>query len=592
MFSVGSISDEYQVITRSVQDGNVVLTTRYPHNVYEGQKIQVTGVGEPFDGEATVSEITDQRIMYQVDSKYINVDDNGSVTPGTSVPISLPEQKVTGGMVTSPESYLVGDWRATAVTPNTIKFARGGNDYTRGSTPAAGLVSVLSGMCGLQVITAATPTTLRFSYVAANSPNTPVPQPVDDEDIQATIEKFSVYGNLRVVTSTTPFSFSANIPVPYAVSKKVSLTGTVESVMNGTRVITSVPTRDRFTFSNPTITYSMFEQTQSKGAWAEMKNFFDGTFVITDVSRANQSFSFAKVYNNLPAQGVQGFGKINIYPLVVTSTFGPYPGNADIQFVFPDIGYSGTNIEPALYRGFELKTVGEALDEYSNNINGFEYRIDCEYVKDEDRFIKKFVLIPIDFPNAPQDGEPSPLSRFGADKLVFEYPAGSVSSFSIRESAEEASTRFFALGENELGPDVGPYIGVASADDLLRGTRDGRKWPLLDASDTVDGIDDKTVLYAYAKRFLSELQPPFASFQIVVNGSRSPFVGSYKPGDWCSIVVDDPWMQMRLESDLEPRSDVLVRKIDSISVSVPDGVTYPESVVVNLVAEWEVDKRG
>ena len=51
-------------------------------------------------------------------------------------------------------------------------------------------------------------------------------------------------------------------------------------------------------------------------------------------------------------------------------------------------------------------------------------------------------------------------------------------------------------------------------------------------------------------------------------------------------------MKMRLGTPMEPRSDVFVRKISSFQVNVPDGVTFPETVRLNLVAEWEVDKRG
>jgi len=77
-----------------------------------------------------------------------------------------------------------------------------------------------------------------------------------------------------------------------------------------------------------------------------------------------------------------------------------------------------------------------------------------------------------------------------------------------------------------------------------------------------------------------------------VNGSISPEVGTYKPGDWCSIRLDDPFVQERLNSHLEPRTDILVRKIDSYTVSVPDTPTFPEKVDLQLVTEAQVDKVG
>jgi len=79
---------------------------------------------------------------------------------------------------------------------------------------------------------------------------------------------------------------------------------------------------------------------------------------------------------------------------------------------------------------------------------------------------------------------------------------------------------------------------------------------------------------------------------ITVNGSLDPTVGTYSPGDWCALIVDDPFIQLRLLSNLEPRDDIIVRKIEGFSVTVPDGNTFPETVQLQLVAESEVDKIG
>jgi hypothetical protein len=43
---------------------------------------------------------------------------------------------------------------------------------------------------------------------------------------------------------------------------------------------------------------------------------------------------------------------------------------------------------------------------------------------------------------------------------------------------------------------------------------------------------------------------------------------------------------------LEPRNDVIVRKIISYSVEVPDAPSVPENVSISLITEWDVDKRG
>jgi hypothetical protein len=292
----------------------------------------------------------------------------------------------------------------------------------------------------------------------------------------------------------------------------------------------------------------------------------------------------------MPATSIQGYGKATVDPVAIVSTFGPFPGNSDIGVEFSTKSYSGKNVEPVTYRGFELVNVGEALSSYSDTVDGFEYRIDCVYDAETDEFRKIFILIPIDYPNLTPEIYPSPISRFGADKLVFEYP-GNIINLGIEESAENSATRFFAVGENDLGPDAGPPFSVDNAKGLLRGRASSRKWPLLDEDEKVDDVDDESVLYTYAARYLSESRPPDAKLSLSVNGSLQPVVGSYAPGDWCALIVDDEFIRERLRSKLEPRDNIILRKIEVIKVSVPDGTTFPEKVDLTLVPEWKVDSR-
>jgi hypothetical protein len=196
-------------------------------------------------------------------------------------------------------------------------------------------------------------------------------------------------------------------------------------------------------------------------------------------------------------------------------------------------------------------------------------------------------LIPINFPNPPPAGEASPITRFGAQNLVFEFP-GNISTVSIDESAEDAATRFFVVGSDPAltGAESQPYA-VASAKDLLN---DG--WPLLDGETSKNDLLDEAALYDYASRYISEFRPPVSDVKVSVNGSLAPQVGTYSPGDWCCLIIDDYFIQQRLLSKLEPRSDLLVRKIESFKVSVPDNPSFPEQVELGLITEWEVDKVG
>jgi hypothetical protein len=314
---------------------------------------------------------------------------------------------------------------------------------------------------------------------------------------------------------------------------------------------------------------------------------FDGEYQIIDAPSAT-TFRIYVSDSDMVEEEVLG-GTAVVQSTVNFGTYGPFPGNSDIDISYSTEEYSGKNVPNNPYRGFELRSVGEELDEYSDTVDGFEYRIDCEliYIGDIPTFTRTFVLLPIDFPNPPAEGEVSPPSRYGADRLVFEYP-GSIIDVTMEESAEDAATRFFVVGNiPDLGDDISQPYAVASATDLLTAG-----WPILDAEETRSEESDELALYGHAQRYLAESRPPISDIKVKVNGSLSPKIGEFVPGDWCSIIIEDEFVRMRLASDLEPRDTVIVRKIDGFKVSVPDSPSFPEVTELLLVTEPEVDKIG
>ena len=314
---------------------------------------------------------------------------------------------------------------------------------------------------------------------------------------------------------------------------------------------------------------------------------FDGDFEIYTTPTSN-TFTVDVADSDVASVAVAS-GSAVVQPTVKVGTYGPFPANSDIDIDYSTNEYSGKNVMNKTYRGYELRSVGEELDEYSDTVDGFEYRIDCalEYVSGIPVFTRTFVLIPIDYPNPPAEGEVSPPSRYGADQLVFEYP-GSIIDVNMEESAEDAATRFFVVGNiPDLGDDASQPYAVATAADLLVAG-----WPLLDQEETRNEEAEESALYAHAQRYLAESRPPISDIKVRVNGSLSPKIGEYVPGDWCSIVIDDEFIRMRLASDLEVRDTVIVRKIDGYKVSVPDSPSFGEEVELTLVTEPEVDKIG
>lgn len=322
---------------------------------------------------------------------------------------------------------------------------------------------------------------------------------------------------------------------------------------------------------------------------------FNGRFEIVATPTANSiSFQTGSLLNVAEAS-VQG-GTATFGSKAVYGDYGSFTANSSIglDFLEPfDTLLSGAYQDTQVLRGFEMKSVGEILEEYSNTTKGgFDYRIDCDFSYDTNQFVRTLWLS-AHMPATSPAGVYYTAAELGADQLVFEYP-GNISNFTIDESAEDAATRFFVVGNIEdLTDDASqPYAGASALDFLDNPV--GRSWPLLDQAEKLDKVEDELSLYDYAQDYLFESLPPIGTYSIQVNGSLAPIVGSYQPGQWCSIVIDDDFVRARLASDQEPdeREGVLIRKINSIKVNVPDSPTFPETVDLELITDWKVDKNN
>jgi hypothetical protein len=583
------LTEKATIVSKEIQKGTAILVTGEPHNIQVSQEIKVTGLGSPYDSVSGVSTVvtavTPTRIMYRLrDSRgndLVNADAkptkaNGSVTSTTSV---LNGTFTVIG-VPSSTSIQVG-----IVANNSTRYSlNSASSYLKGASPINGAYSVLG-----------VPSTTRVTFYKEydNVSSTDISNAISTvypNDPKPTLAAPSPFNGLRNAKKVGRYAITVNIKgsrgsIP---DRKVP-SGSIYQELTGDFAlpITAVPTDNSFTVGWGAVSSSV-ETYAGKSAYAS-SSLLNGTYTVTKRFAGNKLVArLNSTHNPIPYTAIGGQGSAVVQPRAIVSTFGSFPGNTDLGINFSSQSYSGKDVDPVAYRGHELTNVGDALDAYSGTVDGFEYRIDCAYDEDTGRFTRTFVLIPIDFPDAPPAGQASPPSRFGADKLVFEYP-GSVIDIKLEESAEDSATRFFVVGDSGLGGEAANPFSAASAIELLD-AKNSRKWPLLDATESVSDISDETVLYAYAAQYLKESRPPEPNFTVTVNGSLQPEVPTYVPGDWCSVIVDDMFLQERLASNLEPRDTVIVRKIDSYKVKVPDGTTFPETVTLNLVAETDVDK--
>jgi hypothetical protein len=459
-----------------------------------------------------------------------------------------------------------------------------------------------------------------------------------------------------------------------------SISYTQDSTLNGTYQVSAVPTTTTFRYIVDTGDVASTAVTGGKATYksavlatsaahgltqgrsiivSDIGVDYDGTQVVATVP--GSTIIKYNVFATLNQATEATYGATVKYGgRAVASTYGSFAANSD--FVIQVDQSTTTDVvgdDQQVFRGSDLRMFGEVLEDFSKDLNGFEYRIDCDFQNGQ--FLKTFTFVPfVDPPvkvnvvnkqltsniatltteighglvigqeivvddvgvsfdgtvevvstptsttftyytygynNVPSTscvgyiGLVHPISYLGADVNVFEYP-GNILDFSLSESAENAATRMW-VGGNADGVDGSasqPYA-AASATDLL-----GQGWPLLEQVEEKNDVNTtaagEAALYKYAKDYLDESRPPEGSFTISVNGSFDPQVGDYLPGDWCTIIIDDDFVRARLASDLEPRSDVIVRKIAGIKVSVPDSQAFPEKVDLELVPEWREDRKN
>lgn len=643
----------YNVSSITIANNSVTLTTSGDHNVREDDAITITGyptvsttrtitalVREDYITTVSLSQphgipqslFDEQQVTATIDVTNTQVDNNppdyarssfertnvicSYLTPSAftfysiqGTPNTNPYVNVSSGLGTvvfggAANGGVNGTHKASEVTNNTITYTPTAPVSNVDGIDVSGLVTLQQNVnplnksyTGIAEVTATT-ISLTFDGFQVDIANTSVSN--------TTINTTSVFNTssatVSAVPSSTSITFTKNDPgIRASVAATPSTTGQVtvlSPIMNGTFTINSVPSTNAFivnTNSTSAIGYGKASPSSQARSLADVTG---NNLSITAVNTTSKTFTYSKTANNFIKANVAGYATAVSTPRAIYGTYGSFTSNSDIGgFEFSTDAYSGNNVNAAdfLYRGFSLTNVGEALDKYSDGLTGFDYRIDCSFDPNTKTFKRTFVLIPIDTlaANPPAPGQPASIQAFGADEYVFEFP-GNISDIQLEESAENSATRFFMVGSLEGGgSDPSQPYAVASAKELLYpNTRGQRAWPILDDDANDSTIYDETTLYSYAERYLKENRPPEGQISVTVNGSVEPIVGTYLPGDWCSLVINDSFFQLRLSSDLEPRSDVLVRKIESYSVSVPDSVTFPEKVTLNLLADWQVDRIG
>jgi hypothetical protein len=271
----------------------------------------------------------------------------------------------------------------------------------------------------------------------------------------------------------------------------------------------------------------------------------------------------------------------------------PVRDNAMVDIYVPEADFAGKPQNSMTFIREELKSFGEALTQFADNLDGFEWYFAYTYNKEAQRFRR--LLHFIDTPPAlMKKGSPEPTNteadKPGIDTYLFEYP-GNIITVQLSEDGDNACTRQFVAGGPPAGTTIEGYrpIGAWNNDEYL-----SKGFPLVEnveSSKHATTSNQKT-LNRLATVYGREAAPPIRRWSVTVNGSMDPIVGTYRLGHWCRLIINDEFIKQSLNvagKNQEARG--IVKRIVGITVNVPTGPQLPETVTLELeddiVVSWE-----
>lgn len=207
------------------------------------------------------------------------------------------------------------------------------------------------------------------------------------------------------------------------------------------------------------------------------------------------------------------------------------------------------------YYSYELKTVYSALQDLSQQTNGFDFNIQVAY--DGGGNPSKTLKL-----SYPQSG-----IRYSSSSItapVFEFPAGNIAEYSYPEDGGAAANTFYVVG---AGSNEGKQITTATAASQL-----AAGWPLLEDSANYSDMTDATVLSSLASGRIAAVSYPPTTLQITAPPYINPTLGSYNVGDD---------MRIRITDDRFPAGLDATYRLVALSVQAGES-NQPERVVLTL----------
>ena len=184
-----------------------------------------------------------------------------------------------------------------------------------------------------------------------------------------------------------------------------------------------------------------------------------------------------------------------------------------------DDNYPDTNKKDFNYRGWQMMSVGDLIDDTINSRYGPDYRIDFYW--DGFGALKYHLRV------GPSLGRP--VEDTG---LTFEYP-GSIKEYWYRENASAAATNLIVA--------TGGYGSNANINPIYPENLDfDPEYPQLEVKLAQRKLNNAGDIRNWGIQQLRQRKPPIAVFTAQTATGTIPELGDYRPGDWCWFFIKDP----------------------------------------------------
>jgi hypothetical protein len=228
----------------------------------------------------------------------------------------------------------------------------------------------------------------------------------------------------------------------------------------------------------------------------------------------------------------------------------------DIGIVYNTEGEttSGVLID-RVYYAYELKTVFNAIQDLSRQIDGFEFDVDVYY--------DPITGIPVRAFNTyyPRIGTPYVLGDINVP--VFIFPAGNIVEYEYPEDGSIVANTIYAVG---AGSNEGKLESKAQNTPFLL---DG--WALLEEQANYSDITDQSVLDSLAIGQVNAVSYPPTVVKVVAPPYENPIFGTYQIGDDVRLIIQDNRFPTGLDA---------IYRI--VGLSLQPGEDGPERVTLTL----------